>query len=283
MTTSREASRPARFLDAYAGAGAGLFGTLIGYPLDVVKGRMQVGGASMAVTIKDMYARESVAGFYRGVLPPIISLTLLNTINFSNYAFAVNALSIDRSAGNPIVFLAGAAVGPAAAVISTPFEFLKIQLQFSQRSSVPYKNTVDAAYKILRTYGVRTIYTGHIINTYREMLFLGTYFAVYEYVKGFLCQRMNTSLAIPVSGGLAGAIGWFVSFPLDAIKTNIQSVKLEKANFSSVPIMVAASKQFREKGILNMYKGVTPSILRAFVVSSSRFSVYETILWALSD
>jgi len=45
---------------------------------------------------------------------------------------AVTALSIDKSIDtgfNPLVFLAGATVGPAAAFVSTPFEFLKIQLQ----------------------------------------------------------------------------------------------------------------------------------------------------------
>ncbi|CAM9448636.1 unnamed protein product [Ectocarpus fasciculatus] len=280
-----------RFIDAYAGAGAGLVGTLIGYPLDVIKGRMQVqaGSFSMGSIISSIHSAEGVKGFYRGVLPPMVSLTLLNTINFSNYALALSALSVERSANkgfDPLIFVAGACVGPGASFISTPFEFLKIQLQFSQRNKTPYKNTVHAARKIVESHGFRYLYTGHLINTYREMLFLGTYFATYEYVKKILHQTVNVSVAVPVSGGIAGAVGWLVSFPLDAIKTNIQGIHLidnSTGTIQALSIRQAALRQLREKGFLNMYKGVGPSILRAFIVSSSRFSVYEGVLWMFSS
>jgi solute carrier family 25 carnitine/acylcarnitine transporter 20/29 len=280
---------PPRFIDAYAGAGAGLLGTLIGYPLDVIKGRMQAasGESSMTSIVRTVYSGDGVKGFYKGVVPPIVSLTMLNMLNFSNYAFMTKTLNIDHSAKgfNPLVFVAGAAVGPAASFISTPFEFLKIQLQFSQKNSMPYKNTIDAAMQIYRSHGIKALYTGHSINTYREVLFLGTYFTCYEHIKQGLGSSLGLSLAVPLSGGLAGAVGWLVSFPLDAIKTNIQNIRLGSSGTKSPALSIkdAALHQFREKGFLNMYKGVGPSILRAFIVSSSRFSVYETILWALSS
>lgn len=284
------AKNPPRFIDAYAGAGAGLVGTLIGYPLDVVKGRMQVeAGATIRSVVRAVYRGEGLVGFYRGVLPPMLSLTMLNTVNFSNYAMAVTALSIDRSHSkgfNHLIFLAGATVGPAAAFISTPFEFLKIQLQFSKKNGVAYKNTLDAARAVCKSHGIQALYTGHIINTYREMLFLGTYFSTYEYVKKLLDKKVGSSVAVPVSGGLAGAVGWLVSFPLDAVKTNIQSIRIDSSSnlsLSSISIKDAAIKLMKERGFLNMYRGVAPSIIRAFIVSSSRFTVYETILWYLSE
>ena len=85
-----------------------------------------------------------------------------------------------------------------------------------------------------------------------------------------------------LAGGVSGAIGWFISFPLDCIKANIQgrsmeaSVRGPKLNFIDV-----GSSLLRSKGIAGLYAGIIPSILRAFVVSSSRFSAYEGALHAL--
>ncbi len=60
----------------------------------------------------------------------------------------------------------------------------------------------------------------------------------YEHCKGSLAQGLKTlgqrlgtadnwlqdvsKVSIPVAGGFSGAIGWFISFPLDCIKSNIQ-------------------------------------------------------------
>lgn len=278
-----------RYIEAYAGAGAGLVGTLIGYPLDVIKGQMQarVENHSVKTIVSDVYRSEGIKSFYRGVLPPMFSLTILNMLNFSNYAMASRALAIDNAVPgfNPLVFIAGAAVGPAAAFVSTPFELLKIQLQFAAKNKIHYQNTMDAAVKIWRAYGMKSLYTGHTVNTYREMLFLGTYFTSYEHIKKSLGSSFSLSLTVPISGGLAGAIGWLVSFPLDAVKTNMQNVPLDKrgtVQSQSPSISSSLLNLIREKGFLQMYKGVGPSILRAFVVSSSRFSVYEVVVWNLS-
>jgi len=39
-----------------------------------------------------------------------------------------------------------------------------------------------------------------------------------------------------------------------------------------------AKTLLQTKGITGLYSGIVPSILRAFVVSSSRFSAYEGVL-----
>lgn len=276
------------YIDACAGAGAGLVGTLIGYPLDVVKGQMQVhiGKTSMFRIFRQMYATQGVTGFYRGVIPPMVSLTLLNMTNFSSYSSMSKALQIDHSIEGeiqPLAFVAGAAVGPIASLISTPFEFLKIQLQFSARNNVYYKSTFDAAKVICKSRGVRTLYTGHLINTFREMIFLGTYFACYENIKKLLSTALPIAVAVPVSGGCAGSIGWLISFPLDGIKTTIQSVPIRpEESIKALSIRAALSEQLN-RGFWRIYSGVSPSIIRAFIVSSTRFSAYEAIVRLLSS
>jgi solute carrier family 25 carnitine/acylcarnitine transporter 20/29 len=291
------------YKETAAGASAGVIGTVLGYPLDVLKTRQQVSGTSIPQTMRAIYAESGLIGYYRGVASPLLSLTILNTLNFSTYAttrsligiptnFDITTAGIDLRIG-----LAGAAVGPLSALISTPFELVKTQMQLSARNfaSSPsyagkrYENSVQAALHIGKTYGVQSLYRGYVVNTTREMVFLGMYFTVYEHVKSLLSMSssgMSPSVAVPFAGGLAGAIGWLVSFPLDCIKSNIQGANLQ-SQAGGVPLRVntvaAARELVRAKGFLGLYAGVVPSILRAFIVSSSRFSAYEATIWALSD
>lgn len=285
------------FKETVAGASAGLVGTIIGYPLDVMKGFMQAhDGAGMAHAARSIHSAQGIRGFYTGVASPLISLTLLNMTNFSSYAFMSRRI-VDLTEGGltsafqPSVFIAGAAVGTLASLISTPFELVKIQMQFSARSKAgaKFSGSIAASRHIVREYGVRYMYSGHAINTLREMVFLGTYFFTYEHLKYFFSNTaLGSSIGVPLSGGLAGAVGWFVSFPLDCIKTQIQRVDLSapaaslggrlpevKSSFEAYSSLV------KGRSVLGLYQGVAPSILRAFVVSSSRFTVYEAVLWAM--
>jgi solute carrier family 25 carnitine/acylcarnitine transporter 20/29 len=270
-----------------AGCAAGVLGTIIGYPLDSIKTRMQTakGGryASIPGTFTTILREEGLVGFYRGVGAPLSALTLLNMLNFSNYAYFRRILGVsDETLRNQNVdlrvFAAGAVSGPAASLISTPFELLKTQLQVQKE----FTNSLVATSGVIRQYGFPALYRGHAVNTSREMLFLGTYFFVYEHSKTKIekvaTPYMSSHYAIPIAGGVSGAIGWFLSFPLDCIKSNMQGVKLSAPRKSSFAHFSAI---LSDRGVLGLYRGVGPSVARAFIVSSTRFTAYEFVVGLL--
>jgi len=84
-----------------AGAWAGLVGTVLGYPLDVVKGRMQTGKgiaesgakASFGRTFVNMARTEGVAGMYRGLGPPVCMMMVMNSMNFGAFYWARERLA----------------------------------------------------------------------------------------------------------------------------------------------------------------------------------------------
>lgn len=210
------------YRETVAGAGAGMVGTLIGYPFDAVKTTMQTSGVSrsMFATFRHIFVAEGAAAFYRGIASPMVALTILNTLNFTSYAVACKFLGIEKSVSTlqPLYFLAGSSVGPLAALVSTPFELVKIQMQISKQ----YSSSMTAARCIIRENGLVSLYRGHFVNTSRECLFLGTYFMTYEHMRCSISKIIPLSVAIPISGGFAGSFGWFLSFPLDCLKSNIQ-------------------------------------------------------------
>jgi solute carrier family 25 carnitine/acylcarnitine transporter 20/29 len=236
-----------------------------------------------------------VAGFYRGVGSPLVALTVLNSCNFFFYNFFRDAIISKYQADNvarniphkifPTSMVACIFVAPISSLISTPFELVKIQMQLDLRSSFTsvdrkkYKNSLDCCLKVLREFGYRGLYLGHTVNTLREMVFLSTYFTTYESVRrnDMLASTVPLWASIPLAGGIAGALGWFISFPLDCIKAHIQgadiSVVASQRNRKSA--FQIGKEMVKLRGLAGLYSGLLPSIIRAFVVSSSRFSAYE--------
>jgi len=211
-------------------------------------------------------------------------------LNFSSYATFSKVVHVRTELLNEGRFeyrvaVAAGMVGPLSSLISTPFEMVKIQMQLNRISTgantIIYKNSTHAAYNITTRHGIQRLYTGHAVNTTREIVFLTTYFTTYEHIKTRLLSLIQAhSFSVPIAGGISGAFGWFVSFPLDAIKGNIQGRQLGGGTTQATSYEVAMLL-LRQKGIKGLYSGLLPSITRAFLVSSTRFSAYEGTLWLL--
>ena len=301
--------------EATAGCAAGVVGTLIGFPLDSLKTRMQAGQAGAAPGMvslgRKIVQEEGVGGFYRGVASPLAALTILNTLNFSSYANMRKYLEVDdrklnNASGTQFewrVPVAAGCVGPLASMISTPFELVKTQMVINNKAAshidegaiiASRPSSIRTALEIVRTHGLKSLYIAHGVNTTREIVFLSTYFTVYEHSKSSITHNLKafgrnfmglterslsdvSKVSIPVAGGFSGAIGWFISFPLDCVKSNIQGIPLAKMHTRGGALDVVKGL-LASKGIKGLYSGVLPSITRAFLVSASRFSVYEGVL-----
>ena len=276
---------------ALAGTFAGVVGTILGYPFDVVKTKMQVNPTKFSSMGKSFFLilieEGPIRGFYRGVGSPLLSLTILNTINFSNYDYCKKMLALktpDRLRPLDLnVTVAGMLIGPFASIISTPFELIKTQMQLAaSQGDFSSKGSVGTAWQIIHRHGFKGLYVGHTINTLREILFLGTYFSVYEHSKAYSMTYAPSSMAIALSGGFAGATGWLLSYPLDCVKSNIQGLSWHKDGFLRRSTVSVAKDIYLSRGVFGLYSGVAPSVTRAFFVSASRFSAYEFALFLLS-
>ena len=261
---------------AAAGACSGAAGTVLGQPFDVVKVALQAragrGGGGGLAAARGLVEAGGVRALFRGLGPPLVSLTVINSLNFTAYENL-------RGRGLPPA-AAGVLVGCLAAVVSTPSELVKVRQQLLG---------VKAAAEVKRLWqwrGLRGLYLGHAVNSVRESVFLGTFFGTYAASRSALegTAGLDPSLAVPAAGGLSGAAGWFVSLPLDTVKSNVQGQALPGEGRGARPVTAVAV--FRRilagpKGLVALYEGAAPAVTRAFVVSATRFSAYEAALVAL--
>lgn len=96
--------------------------------------------------------------------------------------------------------------------------------------------------------------------------------------RSLFADSPNAFLAVPLSGGLAGMAGWFSSYPLDVVKSNIQgALPGERKSFAYY-----IRQRWARGGLSAFFAGVGPSIVRAFIVSGIRFSAYEVTIAQLA-
>ena len=334
--------------EAAAGAWAGLVGTVLGYPLDVVKSRMQTahagarvanatnpatsasvrprgvpGGAGFVASFTKLAREEGLRGAYRGLGPPVCMMMLMNAVNFTAFNRAKEALGVDGPVGigarahedghrRPSasvvdwrVVAAATAVGPPCALIGTPFELVKLQMQMEARHADgrnqkthsvsvrhPHRRRLKEtsafrfATTLRSTYGWRVFYLGGATNVARECLFNAVFFSTFEHTRfGFAdaCEArgIRREVAIATAGGLAGAAAWLLSLPLDCVKSGVQGQDLanggwdpRRAKRARVGFAEAARAVLHTRGAFGFFSGAAPSVGRSFIVSGSRFVAF---------
>jgi solute carrier family 25 carnitine/acylcarnitine transporter 20/29 len=289
MTNIRP-SRTSLAEEAVGGLSAGIIGTVIGFPLDLIKTRMQTQSVSAGIlsTGRSVVSKEGFLALYKGIIPPLISLSILNTVTFTSYSYLQSLLHATRGWDGRNA-LAGSCCGIAAGTVSTVENLVKTQMQLDNIGRQQFRGSWDCVRQLTASHGGGTVlYTGHAVNTIRECIFLSTYFFVYEGFRqqltigsgGGTIAGANNQWAIPVAGGCAGAIAWTISFPLDCVRAGVQGQDFAAAGIRRGAWRVLMDL-LRQKGVRGLYSGVTPSLARAFLVSGSRFSAYEGALWLL--
>eukprot|EP01130_Rhizamoeba_saxonica_P006141 TRINITY_DN2438_c0_g1_i2.p1 TRINITY_DN2438_c0_g1~~TRINITY_DN2438_c0_g1_i2.p1 ORF type:complete len:252 (-),score=41.70 TRINITY_DN2438_c0_g1_i2:27-782(-) len=225
--------------------------------------------------------KEGAPSLWRGITAPIISLTILNMLSFTAFGQVKAYLQARYEMKPYLYFLAGSCVGLYCGIISTPFEMVKVQLQLDNIQEKKYKGSFHCAKGIIKEKGILSLYRGYTINAPREVLFCGLYFGLYENFKSLFFTfetkffrfggESPSALAVLFAGGFSGMLAWAGSFPLDVVKSNIQGTAfIKKVRAKDVVI-----ERWLKYGVAGFFKGIKPSVLRAFFTSGTRFSAFE--------
>jgi solute carrier family 25 carnitine/acylcarnitine transporter 20/29 len=304
--------------DFWAGYISGAAGILIGNPLDLIKVRLQARTPTASLTPSNYPAQFATAGsLVRGATAPILGYGALNALLFMTYNRTTVLLdnSPPSAASLCTIWLAGAVGGLATWVVSTPIELIKCRAQFSSTST-----SLAIAREILRTEGLRGLYFGGVVTVLRDSIGYGFYFGSYELGTRLMTRGNDTNdghakieagsistetAKVLLCGGIAGIATWASIFPLDVIKTRVQTQRLPNqspGNGETSPLlgptrpspsttvsdeslggrrigaMEMARKTYTEEGIAVFFRGLTVCSVRAFVVNAVQWAVYEWIM-----
>lgn len=199
----------------------------------------------------------------------------------------------------------GSFAGLVQCTIICPMEHIKCRLQVQHgKGSADYKfkGPVQAIRSMVREHGITRLYQGWWVTTWREVPAFGLYFATYDYLKdwantfllsralaaatvdgrdddpdSFVPHHSHTWLASAFAGGCAGSLTWAIVYPVDVIKTRIQTAPLDQPR-SQLRMLTVGADLVRQYGVRYLFRGLSVTLLRAFPVNGTIFPVYEFTL-----
>ncbi|KAG9010102.1 hypothetical protein FRB93_004764 [Tulasnella sp. JGI-2019a] len=293
---------------------ASLISTLSGYPLDSLKSRLQTSREHVSVPrmAAIVYKEEGVAGFFRGIWIPLITISVVRAASFSIYTGTKIKLHENDLLNRPRVLdvslgagLGGAMSGALISVGSTPFELVKIrrQLEYSIAAAKNIKlekppGTYTAVREIVNANGFRGLFQGFRLHFWRDLSGSALYFGEYEAMRHLLgrdaagIQGHTPSWApIPPSlipfacGSLAGVTSWALIYPLDVVKTKVQQRALAGAPARSAWVTLVrllrgpdpSNPRTIVAGVGRIYQGLGVSAARSVLTHGFLWTIYEYV------
>ncbi|EDX02952.1 mitochondrial ornithine transporter 1 [Drosophila yakuba] len=286
-------------IDFLAGSLGGAAQVYVSQPLDTVKVKLQTfpeAYRGMWDCFVSTYRKDGVLhGLYAGSVPAVFANVAENSVLFAAYGGCQKfvAFCVGKETSGELTTVQNACAGSLAACFSTltlcPTELIKCKLQALREM----KHFVEPAHPqdirtpwtltryIWRTEGIKGFYRGLSSTFLREMPGYFFFFGSYEGTRELLRRDDQSKDDIgPLRTMIAGAIGgvclWTSTFPADVIKSRIQVKNLNESMFAVGADIV------RREGVLALYRGLLPSVLRTIPATATLFVVYEYTKRALS-
>lgn len=271
------------------------------------QGRFKGGAATVAVhkpgtvsatlgpfgTARRIVLREGWQALYKGLTAVYTGSILKFSIRFVSFEQYREWLTEynNNERTTAVTLAAGLASGlTEAVIIVTPAEVCKIRMQSQFHSMLDptamqhrkYTNVVQTAMTIAKEEGVSALYKGLVPTMLRQGLNQMVNFTAYNMIKTKVTAWQKTdnlyhwqSLTI---GGLSGGMGPLCNNPLDVVKTRLQKQVISPGKTPKYTGLVQACLLIaKEEGVLALWKGITPRLMRIMPGQAITFMTYEAV------
>lgn len=236
------------------GASAGMIGTCLIYPLDMLKTKLQSSTTRISVSQFSSVLRTALAtgGLYRGFSACLVGIAPEKAIKL-----AVNDTVRDYCTdgqNRPIrvheEILAGITAGFVQLFVTVPYEGIKIKLQMN---TGPAMGALDV---IRQMSSPLDLYRGFTSTLFRDVPFCFMYFPLYANAKALQMRYLHPNAAEEpfqvglIAGILAGAVSAVIVTPADMLKTRIQ-----QGINGDTPFLAYGRQVMAKEGVGALFKG----------------------------
>jgi solute carrier family 25 (mitochondrial carnitine/acylcarnitine transporter), member 20/29 len=274
----------------------GVTQTALAHPFDTLKVRAQcsprLSAQWSAAATGRTRTRDLLSGrLFRGMAVPMLAAPLAHMTSMYAYDRARVAMGGRNTMGSVDVMFAGLWAGLWASLVETPLELIKCQVQ--ARSFRPvvgdggvvrmaaYRSSFEALSEIpYRGQECRGPMQGLVATMARNAVGYAAYYCTYEGVRRLLDERDEAAsdfeygARIATAGGAAGVAFWAVAYPLDTIKTRIQTDSIVREHAVDTTIR-GVLRSLRAEGAASLWRGITPTLLRAAPCSAVTFFAFD--------
>lgn len=214
---------------------ASVIATTAVYPIDVVKTWRQVNGTTVGQSLRGIYSRSGLLGFYRGLTPNIFTYPMFWTVYFAANPVAVDTLKpLPLWMVNPAASMISAVAGSA---ISNPLFVIKNRIQVGAGISA-----IEAARSVLAGGPLRFM-AGFPVTAISNMK-LAAQLPLTTWLCGFA--------PMPIASAAAKLTVSLATYPVDLIRT-VQRASTEKISAAGFVRRVLTTE-----GPRGLYRGFWP-------------------------
>lgn len=273
--------------DIFAGTCGGISVTLVGHPFDTLKVRLQTQPVDKPIysgvidCARKTVQWEGLGGLYKGVSSPLMGqmffrASLFGAFGESKRFFSKNADGTPRALTPADFYKAGGITGFIAAFSEGPIDFYKSQMQVQiiktkqdPAYKAPYLTVTECFRATIRENGFRGPFQGLLPTLLRNTPANAVYLGNFEVMKSAATRYYKVPQAeLPAwtiigAAGLGGITYWMVIFPVDCIKSAMQTDTIIRSQRKYADVATTVKLLWKEGGISRFYKGFTPCIIRA--------------------
>lgn len=275
MATSNKITNP--YINLVAGTTQATLVTIVGYPFDTMKVKMQASGQNTWSTIKHITRTEGLKGFYKGATMPWLSHLVKRPIQYplSEWMKTRDELNFMGAGKNFFIGWSSGFLGP---IFGTPLQVMKIRAQLNNEKKISFGKLSKEIYK---ESGLKGFYRGIGPTFMKDSLFgasfIGFYYTLRDTIgTGMYKYNINEKYYVPIpkdfiSGATAHCLTWVSLIPIDFVKTKVQKSKIP------VTALDVIKKNYARHGLSVFWKGILPATLRTIPVSGIAMTGYEFV------
>lgn len=232
---------------------------------------------------------EGLATLWRGLSLTLFMAVPSNIIYFTGYEYIRDHSLLVDNPLNPLI--CGSMARTLSATFVAPLELMKTRLQSipSDKSTTNMiRKLMTDLYSVVKTRGVKTLFTGLEITLWRDVPFSGIYWLSYEFLKARIGKSLKADFQNSandewrvfatsfLAGSISGTIGAFFTNPFDVGKTRLQIVRESSDSSVKRPSMFKfLTGIYRKEGLGALYSGFAPRVFKIAPACAIMISSYE--------
>lgn len=227
---------------------------------------------------RQIVQQEGVLTLWRGNLCTCVHRFPFTGINFAVVLWVKKAFPWLAHGPAWGAFVPGAAAGCAAVISCYPLEVVRTRLM-THTGSREQSGWWVGLQRLARMEGATGMYRGISLSLTMAVPQISISFGVYDTLKKWLEGKgvPNSSfIGTFGAGGISGAVGSMVTFPLDVLKRRVQVMGMD----ASVPKRSCrheAAHLWRCEGPRGFVRGLVPEVVKVFPTLATTFVVFEQL------
>ncbi|KAK8240189.1 calcium dependent mitochondrial carrier protein-like protein [Phyllosticta capitalensis] len=256
---------------------------------------LRKGAQSLVVATKELWATGGIRSLYAGNGLNVVKVMPESAVKFGAFEASKRLFAKIEGHNNPrdihtwSKFMAGGFGGMVSQFVVYPLDTLKFRMQCETVSGGLHGNAliIATAKKMWAKDRLRAFYRGLPMGLFGIFPYAAIDLGTFEYLKRFVTARKARRLhcheeqAEPGSfmtafiGGFSGAFGASLVYPLNLLRTRLQSQGTVLHPRTYTGIADVTRQTIKGEGVRGLFKGLTPNLLKVVPAVSITYVVYE--------